>query len=392
MNTKSKLAIRTILAILFAISLSVVNIESVGADLPPIKCTLEGLPLIELPNWIPNETVTVTANGEKVGEFTTDGNGFGQFTFGQPGVTYDVSIKNASATNSHSLGSVRCEASSGSLNNIVITPSSVNLQVGDSLQISAAGFYQGDSPVSITPTWSATGGTITSGGRYTAGSQTGSFVITASAQGISQSAPVTISAGSLNNIVLTPSSVNLQVGDSLQISAAGFDRSGKSVPITPVWSATGGTITSNGKYTAGSQTGSFTVTASDQSISQSAPVTISPGTLDHIVLTPPSINLQVGGSLQITAAGFDQGGDPVSITPTWSATGGTITSAGVYTAGSQTGSFTVTASDQGISQSVPVQVLPSKTVPAWIYGIGLAIASLLGYAAWYALERGGHAR
>jgi len=96
--------------------------------------------------------------------------------------------------------------------------------------------------------------------------------------------------------------------------------------------------------------------------------------------------------LQITAAGFDQGGDPVSITPTWSATGGTITSAGVYTAGSQTGSFTVTASDQGISQSVPVQVLPSKTVPAWIYGIGLAIASLLGYAAWYALERGGHAR
>jgi len=222
MNTKSKLAIRTILAILFAISLSVVNIESVGADLPPIKCTLEGLPSIELTNWIPNETVTVTANGEKVGEFTTDGNGFGQFTFGQPGVTYDVSIKNASETNSHSLGSVRCEASSGSL----------------------------------------------------------------------------------NNIVLTPSSVNLQVGDSLQISAAGFDRSGKSVPITPVWSATGGTITSDGKYTAGSQIGSFTVTASDQ----------------------------------------------------------------------------------GISQSAPVQVLPSKTVPAWIYGIGLAIISLLGYVTWYALK------
>src|SRR5581483_11880173 len=58
-----------------------------------------------------------------------------------------------------------------------------------------------------------------------------------------------------------------------------------------------------------------------------------------VAVSPTSVTLSSGGTQQFTAT------DSAGLGVTWSATGGTITSGGVYTAGTTAGTFTVTATD-----------------------------------------------
>ncbi len=67
----------------------------------------------------------------------------------------------------------------------------------------------------------------------------------------------------------------------------------------------------------------------------------SPGSLSALVITPNPQVLAVNGTQQFTALGTDFSGANVSITPTWSvvAGGGTISSAGLFTAGTTPGTY-----------------------------------------------------
>ncbi len=62
-----------------------------------------------------------------------------------------------------------------------------------------------------------------------------------------------------------------------------------------------------------------------------------PGPLDHIVVTPSTADIQVGGSQQFTATGYDQYGNQVPITPSWSTDVGSIDDNGLFTAQSTAG-------------------------------------------------------
>ncbi|HLF14062.1 MAG TPA: T9SS type A sorting domain-containing protein [Bacteroidota bacterium] len=52
-------------------------------------------------------------------------------------------------------------------------------------------------------------------------------------------------------------------GDTLHLAAIGFDQTGREWPLIPQWSAAGGTITTEGVYIAGPDTGMFIVAVSD---------------------------------------------------------------------------------------------------------------------------------
>ena len=67
--------------------------------------------------------------------------------------------------------------------------------------------------------------------------------------------------------------------------------------------------------------------------------------LASIVVSPDTALLRVGQTQQFTAQGYDSFGSPVSFQPLWSATGGTISQAGVYTAGEQAGTYLISAED-----------------------------------------------
>lgn len=115
-------------------------------------------------------------------------------------------------------------------------------------------------------------------------------------------------------------------------------------------SATTITFTKSGPYTATVSAGSVT-TAVRFSVAQTA---------TSIELTPSTFSLLPAASQQMSARVIDQFGQPLTKQPTlkWSATGGTISSRGLYVAGGQTGQFTITATAGTISATATPQITP----------------------------------
>ena len=165
-------------------------------------------------------------------------------------------------------------------------------------------------------------------------------------------------------ITVTPNPATIQSGGTQRFAATGKDASGNTVSITPIWSvaAGGGTIDGGGLFTAGTVAGTYanTVTASSGGVTGTATVTVTAGPLASILVTPNPATIQTGGTQQFTATGKDASGNPVSITPTWSvvAGGGTINTAGLFTAGTAAGTYTntVTASSGGVTGTATVTV------------------------------------
>jgi hypothetical protein len=91
----------------------------------------------------------------------------------------------------------------------------------------------------------------------------------------------------------------------------------------------------------------------------------SPETLTSVHVTPASATAETGKTKQFSAYGRTADGDSVAVTPTWAATGGTVTSSGLYTAGSTAGTFRViaTASSKADTSVVTVAEPDSPTEP-----------------------------
>jgi LmbE family N-acetylglucosaminyl deacetylase len=83
----------------------------------------------------------------------------------------------------------------------------------------------------------------------------------------------------------------------------------------------------------------------------------------QVVVTPASASVGAGGQQTFAAYGRLANGDSVPAAVTWSATGGPVSAAGVYTAGSTAGSFAVTATLQGGSVSGTAAVTVTAAPP-----------------------------
>jgi parallel beta-helix repeat protein len=148
---------------------------------------------------------------------------------------------------------------------ILLSPANVSLSAGGSQQFFVEGKTADSVSVGVSPVYTATGGTISPLGAYTAGSTPGIFQVIASdtGSGMADTAFVTIapSAPTLQAVVLTPASVALQSGASQQFGVNGELSDGSRAPVAVTYDATGGSITPNGLYTAGSSSGNYRVIA-----------------------------------------------------------------------------------------------------------------------------------
>ena len=242
-----------------------------------------------------------------------------------------------------------------------VSPATITLQPGKTQPFTAT--VTGSSNTAVT--WTATGGTITSGGVFTAGSTAGNFTVTATSAADATkaaSANVTIQPAPVVSVSISPTSATLQSGKTQPFTATVTGSSNTSV----TWTATGGTITSGGLFTAGSTAGSnFTVTATsvaDSTKAASANVTIQPAPVVSVSISPTSATLQPGKTQPFTATVTGSSNTAV----TWTATGGTISSSGLYTAGQSTGNFSVTATsvaDTSKSATVAVGVQTGQSLP-----------------------------
>ncbi len=191
-------------------------------------------------------------------------------------------------------------------------------------------------------------------------------------------------------IVVTPSEVEIEVGDTIE-----FSGSSDQFPIVdPYWETDTrfGTISVNPDD---STRCTFTATAPGEGYiilwegghrggtKGSADITVTVGgsqQLDSIVVSPASVNLEVGEQQLFAAVGYDSNGDPMvpPVTPVWSTDGGSITQEGVYSAPETEGSFTVTAGVVGSSVVGTATVTASldTAFPPWVWV--LVVLGLVG--------------
>ena len=235
------------------------------------------------------------------------------------------------------------------LTRILITPFAPIIAPGGTRPFLVDGVYSDSSVGPVTVSWSATGGTIDPNGVYTAGSTEGPFWVTATSGGVSDSALVTINAlaPTVSQLLLTPDTAILRPGASAQLQAYGLLTDGTISPVTANYTATSGTITSTGHYTAGSLPGTYKAIATSpgDGHADTATVIISNSAIDHVVLTPPSVALQFGSSIQFAASAVLSDGSAAAVSVVFTATGGTIGAGGLYTAGNVSGTYQVIATN-----------------------------------------------
>ncbi len=262
------------------------------------------------------------------------------------------------------------------LTSISVSPTTANLDENGKQTFSAVGFDQFDKAMVTQPSLSwnvASGnGSIDGGGAYTAGGsgQSGSAVIDATSGGIVGSATVTVTNAAptiATAAAALPSSVT---GTSTTLWVLGADDGGES-NLTYTWSTVGSppapvTFSSNGSNSAKSTvvsftkagTYQFTVTVADaEGLTATSNVTvIVDQTVTTLSLSPTPVTVVEGQSQQFIPAAVDQFGNAIANPAlTWSVRSGTgsITSAGLYTATSTSGTTVVTATSGSVMASSP---------------------------------------
>lgn len=174
----------------------------------------------------------------------------------------------------------------GQLAKIEVTPSDVTVRVDEQLQFNAVGLDAFGSPVPIDPEWSVDGGNITADGLYTA-SENGDFTVTAGTEGstVTGTSDVHVQSsqsggGKLARLEISPGDTTVHIGETGEFKAKGYDAEGNQVDITPIWTATGGTIDQNGNFTPNGDGlilgGSVTVSVAGSKVTDSVLVSVLP--------------------------------------------------------------------------------------------------------------------
>lgn len=104
------------------------------------------------------------------------------------------------------------------------------------------------------------------------------------------------------------------------------------------------------------------------------------GKAGSLYVTPTSLTLLAGASTLCTATAMDTGWYPMESLPgevTWSASDGTVSDSGLFTAPAKTGTYTVTAASGGVSGSTRIQVYDTPdTISVTNKATGKGVSSL----------------
>ncbi|MFI5088939.1 MAG: choice-of-anchor R domain-containing protein [Terriglobales bacterium] len=193
------------------------------------------------------------------------------------------------------------------------------------------------------------------------------------------------SGGVTVSVTVAPASASLLAGGTQQFTATVTGTSNTAV----TWSATGGSISWGGMYTAPTTAGTYTVkatSAADTTKSASATVTVSAPVV-AVSISPAAASIRTGGTQQFAATVTGTSNTAV----TWSASGGSISSGGMYTAPTTAGTYTVkatSAADNTKSASATVTVAATTTHSATLSWTA-STSSVVGYNVYRATQSGG---
>ena len=270
------------------------------------------------------------------------------------------------------------------LQSIAVTPSTASVPVGRTQQFTAIATYSDGSTANIT---SATGITWRSSniGIGTINTSTGlatsvvvsptPTVITATYGGVTSSdATLYVTSAVLESIAVSPSTPSIALGNTSQFTATGTYSDDSSVDLTSAvaWSSSTTTVaTIGGAGLATSKAvGTTTISATADSVSGSATLTVTGAEFTVLTITPDSPTVAGGDNItfQALAKYTDDSTTDISANTSWASSNtsvATISSAG-FAAGQNAGTTTITATsnltDGGTATANTTLVITAATL------------------------------
>jgi uncharacterized protein YjdB len=273
-------------------------------------------------------------------------------------------------------GKAQVTVTSASLVSIAIAPANPTTPTGTQVQLRALGAYSDGSMVDLTAqvTWSTANPAIAtvSNASPSQGSiaalGAGSTVVTATLGGVTGTTTLTVTAGTLVSIAVTPANSTIVLGGRQAMKATGTYSDGSSVDLTTqvVWSTgvPGVAAISNASGSQGLLTGVSggvsSVSAAFGGVSGTTSIMVSVPAVSQLVVSPIDTSLPAGQNLQFTATAIFANGTSQNVTAlaTWASSN--TAAATVNATGRATtvaiGTTTISAAWNGMTGSTTLTV------------------------------------
>jgi uncharacterized protein YjdB len=303
---------------------------------------------------VTDRTVTWSSSNTAVATVAPDG----WVTAVAPGVA------TVTATSEGRSGSANINVVPMPVGSVTVSPASSTVQTGETKTLSAT--VRDTSGAVVTDrvmTWSSsdeTIATVSSAGVVT-GVSAGTATITATSEGKSGSAAVTVLPVPVATVTLEPASVRLEPGQTATLQATTKSADGTVLTGRVVTFASDNVnvarVSSDGVVT-GVGPGTATITATSEGRSATAAVTVQP-TVAYVIVAPSTVFLRRNSTVQLSVTAYDAAGhEIVGRTVTWSTNNdhvATVSETGVVT-GEHAGTATISATIDGKTGSMRVTV------------------------------------
>src|SRR5690349_11254600 len=255
---------------------------------------------------------------------------------------------------------------------VSVSPATVSLFTGTAAQLTATPKDSAGNSLSGTSiTWSSDNGSVASvsGAGLVTGMATGGATITATSEGKSATALITVTDVPVASVALSPSTGALRTGGTQQLSATTKDSAGNALAgrvVTWGSSNTGVATVSTSGLVTGKAVGTATITATSEGKSATAAITVTAVPVASVALSPSSATLAPSATQQLTATTKDSTGTVLTgRVVTWASTPpavATVSASGLVT-GVSAGTATITATSEGKSgtAAITVQSAPPPT-------------------------------
>lgn len=262
-------------------------------------------------------------------------------------------------------GTADVTVSPKAVSSVRIEPSTASIQVGGTVQLEALTFdADGELLPGRSVTWSSLNNsvaTVSNNGLVTGVSQ-GAVTITATSEGRSANAAVTVQLRPVASVTVVPEKHTLLVGDDVLLTATAFDVTGAPLVRTISWSSSAtstASVNSDGLVTAVTP-GIALITAQTEGKSAAAEITVLRRPVQTVTVTPASSMITEGETQTLNATLVDDQGNQVDREVDWQSSNNavaTVNDEGVVT-GVSPGDVTITATSEGKSGTAEVTVTP----------------------------------
>ncbi|MDX2122723.1 MAG: Ig-like domain-containing protein [Gemmatimonadota bacterium] len=248
-----------------------------------------------------------------------------------------------------------------------VTPGRSDLHVGDAMQLTATPRTAGGTAPGVAVQWSSSDpaiATVTGAGLVTALAP-GAAAITATVEGVSAKAQVTVTPVPVDLVLIEPAEAQLAVGDDLALKVVVRDRHGVELHDRPVeWSMSPAGVVQPGApgRVRALREGAVEIVAECEGVRGSARIGVTPAPVAAVRVAPAETEVRVGDTVSLAATLTDKAGAALTGRAiAWRSADeklAAVSAAGIVT-GLAAGAARIVASAEGKQAEANIRVLPA---------------------------------